>query len=307
MIKTGILRAGAIGDLISITPAIKQYALTHPHETLILICGDSCAHVLQNNPYISEVITFSDRAIYQGSIASKTAETIRLAHAIYKLDKCFIMHEDNRWELVADIAGIKEKHILQTTGNRYARAMTCMNVQGNTKPEYHPQDKHRIHLPDDYICIACGGGQNTKQDTPQRRWNRYPELINKLNEDIVLIGNKEDSLITGRSNVTNLCGQTSLDDTYHIINRAKLFIGNDSGLLHMALCTTTKTIGIFTATDPQIVLPPDTETLAIKSTLPCSPCEKSGKTRTDCSYECTNEDLLDLILYSVKSGSFSNL
>jgi ADP-heptose:LPS heptosyltransferase len=306
MINTGILRTGAIGDLISLTPAIKLYAKSHPDEKLTLICGETYAHVLRANPYISDIITFNDRAIYQGSSASKTVETLKLAYAMRKLDKCFIMHEDSRWELVADIAGIMEKHTLRSEGNRYERAMACMNVYGSSKPEYHPQNECSHTLPDEYICIACGGGQNTKQNTPQRRWKGYAELINRLSGNIVLIGTEEDSPNITDTDITDLCGKTSLDEAYHIINGAKLFIGNDSGLLHLALCTNTETIGVFTATDPQIVLPIDTNAVTVQSALPCSPCEKSGNTRTDCNSECVDENIIDFILYSEKSGSLSN-
>jgi len=306
MINTGILRAGALGDLISLTPAIKHYALAHPEEKLTLICGDSYAHVLQNNPYISKIITFNDKAIYKGSTTAKIIETLKLAYAMRKLDKCFIMQEDSAWEFVADLAGIKTKCALPLEGNSYKRAMACMNIQGNTKPEYYPQSRCNFSLPKEYICIACGGGRNTKQRTPQKRWSGYPELIAKLSEEIVLIGDKEDSPNIIGENITDLCGKTSLDDAYHIIKGAKLFIGNDSGLLHLAQCTDTMSIGIFTATDPQVILPPDTKTQIAQSTLPCSPCVKKAKPRIDCDSECVNENFPDLILYFEKSGSLSN-
>jgi ADP-heptose:LPS heptosyltransferase len=122
----------------------------------------------------------------------------------------------------------------------------------------------------------------------------------------VLIGTEEDSPNITDTDITDLCGKTSLDEAYHIINGAKLFIGNDSGLLHLALCTNTETIGVFTATDPQIVLPIDTNAVTVQSALPCSPCEKSGNTRTDCNSECVDENIIDFILYSEKSGSLSN-
>lgn len=286
MIKTGILRSGAIGDLISLTPAIRQYAEKHPEEELTLICGESYAHVLENNPHISKIIPFNDHIFYHGNLLSKLSEIIKTALRMSNLDKCFIMHEDIRWELLADIAGIKQKVTLQPEGNRYERAQRCMNTSGDNRPEYYPVNTCLFDLPKEYICIAAGGGRNSKQDTPQRRWQGYKELISKIDYNIVLIGNENDSPKSLQKNVLDLCGMISLDDCYHIIRRAELFIGNDSGLLHLAECTNTKTIGIFTATDPAIVLPPDTNTVSIRSSLSCSPCEKSGNIRTDCNAEC---------------------
>ena len=47
----------------------------------------------------------------------------------------------------------------------------------------------------------------------------------------------------------NIAGKVDLLTAYACLKRARLFIGNDSGLMHMAAAAGTPTIGLFTVTD----------------------------------------------------------
>lgn len=57
-----------------------------------------------------------------------------------------------------------------------------------------------------------------------------------------------------------------------LISRSHLFIGNDSGLLHVAVATETPTVAIFGATSSRQVIPFSDRTMVVRKDMPCSPC-----------------------------------
>ncbi|MFZ4607938.1 MAG: glycosyltransferase family 9 protein [Caulobacter sp.] len=63
-----------------------------------------------------------------------------------------------------------------------------------------------------------------------------------------------------RDRVIDLTGQLDLLTAYAVLKRARLFVGNDSGLMHLAAAAGTPTIGLFGPSDDRLYAPwgPDT-------------------------------------------------
>ena len=72
----------------------------------------------------------------------------------------------------------------------------------------------------------------------------------KVNESSGSVGSDSDAEIdldlgTSASNILDMRGKTKLLEAVSIMNRAKLFVGNDSGLGHMAASVGCKTLTLF--------------------------------------------------------------
>jgi ADP-heptose:LPS heptosyltransferase len=52
-----------------------------------------------------------------------------------------------------------------------------------------------------------------------------------------------------RERVIDLCGRTDLLTSYACLKRARLYVGNDSGLMHLAAAAGTPTVGLFGPSD----------------------------------------------------------
>jgi len=251
--STILLRCGAIGDLIQLSPFLSLYKLKNPHERLTLICGKSCEEVHTNNPHLDSIVTFNDRKIYHGNIFQKTLETFRIISELKKHSKCFILHRALSWQILPMLAGVRRISVLSDSfSNRMQNysATFQLEVPDDIRCRFYP-GATEIKIPEQpYITVAAGAGNIKYKDT-SRIWRGYRELLRKLSDRgcrVILLGELEDSLsIKG---IIDLCGKTNLSEAYHIIDNSKLFIGNDSGLLHLANCTDTEKIGIFTSTDP---------------------------------------------------------
>lgn len=60
---------------------------------------------------------------------------------------------------------------------------------------------------------------------------------------------------TARSRMIDLVGKTDLLTTYACLKRARLFVGNDSGLMHLAAAAGAPTLGLFGPSDDRLYAP----------------------------------------------------
>ena len=140
---------------------------------------------------------------------------------------------------------------------------------------------------DRIIGIAPGAGTSWGNDGAIRHWpvSNFALLADSVaafsDVKIVILGDKRDGLIAGKmreamhSPVTDLTGQTSLEDLVAIVNRLELLITNDGGILHIAVAMNKKTVSFFGPVDPKMYGPyPPNGALhsVLRKNLPCSPC-----------------------------------
>jgi heptosyltransferase-1 len=121
---------------------------------------------------------------------------------------------------------------------------------------------------------------------PQKHWfdERWAllagELVDKFGQPVIILGGPGDAARgeeiarqSGRSQVYNLCGRTTLGQSAAMIKHAALLIGVDTGLTHMGTAFATPTLALFGATCPyQTTASPRTRVLY--DAPPCSPCRR---------------------------------
>lgn len=90
----------------------------------------------------------------------------------------------------------------------------------------------------------------------------------------------------GESNAFNFAGAGDLEATAEIIRRTDLFVGNDSGLSHLAAAVGTPTVVISGPGDPGEVAPYSPLAVTVKKPLFCSPCYRNVCWRRDKPLEC---------------------
>lgn len=121
--------------------------------------------------------------------------------------------------------------------------------------------------------ITIQPGNHWRQEL---RWpqDRYADLIKALAAKyqciIVLLGTQAETdlnqWILERTKITqliDLAGKTTLTEMVSILARSDLFIGNDSGPLHLALALGVPSVGIFGYTLPEQVISPTGPCIAI--------------------------------------------
>ena len=122
--------------------------------------------------------------------------------------------------------------------------------------------------------------------TAYKRWhlNGYTGLINalveKLDARVILTwgpGERETvELLAGRVRVPRLVAgrTTSLLDLAAIFELCNLYVGGDTGPMHLAAAMGTPVVAIFGPTHPQVNAPRGVPFRLVRHPLPCSPCRK---------------------------------
>ena len=82
----------------------------------------------------------------------------------------------------------------------------------------------------------------------------------------------DEALIFYSERVENLVGQTSLRDALGLIARARVAVGPDTGLMHMAAAVGTPVVSLWGATSPARTGPYGFDDLVVQGRAPCVPC-----------------------------------
>src|SRR5450756_834066 len=85
-------------------------------------------------------------------------------------------------------------------------------------------------------------------------YKRQTVLLGSAGEKAV---NAEAASLAKKARVYDLSGRTSLPEALGVIAEARLFLGNDSGLAHLAGAAGTPSVVVFGSTDPEATRPWD--------------------------------------------------
>ena len=112
-----------------------------------------------------------------------------------------------------------------------------------------------------YACIAPFANWMPKE-WPLTNFNKCCEFLLKLGiSKIFVLGSKEDSkrfLLLNNNNdirIINKCGSNHLLDDFALLKKSSIFIGNDSGMMHLSSIANTPSICLFGPTDENIYFP----------------------------------------------------
>lgn len=158
-----------------------------------------------------------------------------------------------------------------------------------------------------FIALAPGAAQ------PNKMWmsERFAELIDRLTNTeraVVLVGGPQEKGLAVRlcemvktKAVFNMVGSGSLLFTAEIIKQAAVFVGNDSGLAHVAAAVGTPSVVLSGPGDQTEVAPYSEQAITIAKELFCKPCYKNYCRREDKPLECLTLISVDEVYSAVLS------
>jgi ADP-heptose:LPS heptosyltransferase len=148
---------------------------------------------------------------------------------------------------------------------------------------------------------------NTGEMSEIRRWPLayYQQVIEYLLSQeevkIILIGGKgdveyvsrlEDMILAGGGRMINLSGKISLEELIPLMKTSHLYLGNDSGPLHLAEACGLANVSFFGPESPKVYGHHGDKNTIFYSNLPCSPCLN---VYTNKDTRCTDNICLKLI------------
>ncbi len=129
------------------------------------------------------------------------------------------------------------------------------------------------------IAIGAGASYGSAKCWPPER---FADFVNRYrrhtDSDVILFGTAaeqevSDIIAAGISGpVIQLVGKTAIADLPALLSRCQLFVGNDSGAMHVAAAVGLPVVAIFGPTDPYGTAPITLHCTVVQEKPYCSPC-----------------------------------
>ncbi len=278
MKKILIISSNRLGDCLLTSGINKFFKDSFSNSDITFVCGPMPATLFRFCKNINKLIVLKKRK--------------RSIHWIYLWFLTFF----GIWDDVIDLRGsvityfliskrrfvYREKksldgHIVKKISNFFGKNNLEPSINFNEKLELkkiHLNKIKKLKIKHKIIIIA-----------PSANWigkiwpiERFSELIDKIrkskkfkNPFFIILGSREERsgistlFKINNSSLYDLVGKTNLAEIFLIMKESNFFIGNDSGLMHLAALAGIPTVGLFGPSDSEKYHPWGKKTLAIKS------------------------------------------
>jgi ADP-heptose:LPS heptosyltransferase len=225
-----IVRACAIGDFVLHLPALRALAAAHPEAQFTLVGYPAILSLARTFLPVQEIVSVESQP--WSGLFSAPVPGIRY-------DAAWVWMKDSAVAENLRRSGVPEvfhrspfpsagqhaaEHLLKTVALPAPGLPDLWNA-GSSRIVMHP-----------------GSG------SPAKVWPHFEELARLMPESVILLGPCETPLRTANACLRNL----SLPEVAEQLCRSRLFIGNDSGITHIAAYWGTPTAALFGPTDPAV-------------------------------------------------------
>jgi len=301
------VRLYGIGNMILATPALQALKDGYPASRITVLVSDkSAADVVSGSPVVDSVIFFDPARALDGEFLKKLRqEHFDLAVVFYPMGVVDL-------PLITSLAcaGYRSGYRDAVRDNLYTHPLDVDYGKGEGQsnldlacraggapgggPFFSIGERNRARIGrlfadnrirSDEIVVSMHPGSQEMRRWPKERFAEVGDrLANDYRAQVVLIGGPgEEGLCRDISRLMQspsiVATGLTLKETAEVIRRSALFIGNDSGPMHIASAVSTPVIGLFGPTDSIKSRPwgsPD-RTVVIKSAMDCAPCYRNGE------------------------------
>jgi lipopolysaccharide heptosyltransferase II len=317
--KICVIHLNQIGDLLFSLPFLKALKESTPSTVLHSVIRPHLKDLLVHSPFVDQLLIrekgVKNMFILLGQLRKNSYD---LLITLSRSEECFFLTNFSGarvkagfmhfpWDFGLDL---KEKMEGPPSASNNFRLLRRLNVEAD-KNDY----VGLIHIPFDknsrgsecdtfskssgkYVVISPGTSARRRIKTWEEE--KFGNLILQLNErhglNPVLVGGEDTREVSEKiiaivrakdkgkrmNHIQNLVGKTNLKDLCHLLKEASLFVGVDSGVMHLASAFDIPVVGIFGPTDPSYVGPQNRRSRVVREEMECSPCYLKGCDERPC-------------------------
>jgi lipopolysaccharide heptosyltransferase II len=288
-----IVNVNWLGDVLFSTVAIKAIKKRYPDCFLGCVVTPRCKQILEDNPYVDEILTFDERQKHK-SLVSKVKFILKLRKK--KFDAVVLFHRSFTRLLICYLAGIKRRigyyrkkggflltDKIELPGKQVHRAEYFTHLVSSLKVEIKERNYEFFVNKNSYndvksILSENGLSSNEKiivlnpgGNWALKRWpvENFAKLADKINEElnmkVVISGANKDIELADKivsmmkTKALILAGRTDLKGLAALFKMADAVVSADSGPMHLAAAVGSPVISIFGPTSPKITGPYSSE------------------------------------------------
>ncbi len=323
-----LIKPGAIGDLLQLTPVIRALANRYPGARISLLVGTrETAALFQHNPHVSDVMVFDRRGEHRTFPAFLKLWS-RLLRKKYDLVIHFQRSNLKAWLLAAAsmpcrvLVYHKAKNPNIHVVENYFETVAPLGISAEDRSLelFTGEDDERFAEnmfsglrpgPGPVIALNPGASHHVNRWSAERFTALADALAERVSATIIIIGGKEDENLAQSISAASaskplvMAGKATLLQLGAVLRRCDLLISGDTGPLHLATAVRTRVIALFGAADPARTGPvgPGHRVIQAKDAH-CAPCRSrvcSNKVYLDCMEKITVQDVMDVVLDMMKN------
>lgn len=317
MLSILLVRFSSIGDILLTTPLVRALRRRHPEARLVFVTKRGMAPLVAENPHLSDVLTLApDEPVRD------LARRLRALGPTHGLDlHSSLRTAALRWLVRCRWRGYSKRKLARTmliatkldvygralpVPERYFEAARGLDVRPDgAGPEFFlaASARQRVtawlaaHGVGDapFAALAPGAAHATKR-WPPAHWLALAERLRAAGLVPVIVGGPDDrgvaqQLAAGGQGVS-AAGELSLQETGALLERARLAVTGDTGVMHMATGVRTPVVALFGPTVRQFgFFPYQAKSVVLERPLDCRPCSAMGSRRCPLGHHRCLDDL----------------
>ncbi|ACH37883.1 ADP-heptose--lipopolysaccharide heptosyltransferase [Citrifermentans bemidjiense Bem] len=320
-----IIKPGAIGDLLLITPVVRALRGIYPSARVTLVVSSrGTASLFSHNPLVNDVIVF-DRKGEHSSWGSLFQLWRRIREKKFDLVLNFQRSNLKGWLLASAAlpsrilvyhkakrrivhAVVNHLETLKPLGIEPANCEISLQIGVGKEDEAFAADLLRPLWLEGRDVVAVNPGASH----PVNRWGveHFAGLCDLLSErlgaKVIIVGGADDTVLADQivakatSSPVVLTGKTSLLQLGAILQKSALLVTGDTGPMHIATAVGTRVVALFGAADPERTGPVGEGHRVMQAReVACVPC-RSRKCANENYLECMNRITPEQVFEAVK-------
>ena len=307
-----VVKLDHLGDVILATPVLSNLQQAYPNAELHALTGTWSRVVLERHPDVKKVLEYNSPAFCRTGQPTSLKQARQLYQHL-RLEKYDLMVElRGDWRTVWFAFGRLTPHRLSRAALQISNKLGFSQFSGthdttrNLDVLRHAgipistqtatfsitaADEtwasnllaaHKIEEQHPLVAIHPGSPIPLKRWLPERYAELADWLIAQKRAQVLFVGVEDEVPIVTQiqglmqSASMSIAGKTTLTQLASILQTCNMFIGNDSGPMHLAAAVGTQTIGLYGPGDPTRFAPAGAQCQTIRRKLDCPPC--SGTT-----------------------------
>ncbi|BBO87789.1 lipopolysaccharide heptosyltransferase I [Desulfosarcina ovata subsp. ovata] len=320
--KICVIHLNQIGDLVFSMPLLKALRTNFPDAVIHSVVKPYLMELLEGSPYVDKIIPRPD------AISDKKGLLVALRNERYDLLFCLPRSEESLimttfsnadvkvgfshfpWDFGLDIKETVQGHNCWRNNAKLLKRLNIQIFQDNYVGLIPTDaDIHELELPQRFVVISPGASGRRQTKTWLEK--NFARLMGRLWElhgfTPVLVGSAENGKANAR--IIQLALKQKSDDTFlpldlsgkiglralcALLTKAALFVGIDSGVMHLASAVNIPVVGLFGPTDPYYVGPQNHQSRVVRrNDLDCAPCYLKKCSHANCMQQLSVEQVMN--------------
>lgn len=326
-----VIKLRYLGDVLLSTPVLTFLRAAFPRASLSILVNPGTEAMVATNPHLDEVLIVERAASPLRQLHFALALRRRRFDLVVDLtdgDRAAILsrltgaairvgfNRGNRWRgrLYTHLVPVRQQPIpivrqhlmaLETVGISVASSPPVLKVRAADESAAVSALASVEITPDERFVAMHPGARWWFKSWPADRFASLIDYVQgKLGVKVVLLGSPADQEAAGaimdrvETGSRSLVGRLALLELAALLKRAALFVGNDSGPMHIAAAVGAPVIGLFGPSDPTMWGPAGQGHTVFYKGIDCRPCFPGGCVRGE--QNCMRLIALDEVIPAVE-------